>query len=88
VPNACICLKVTLQLQAVHCQLTIVFFSWLLPCLVFLAVAAAAAGAVDSFLLKKQRQLGKLTAVHIGHDNKGMAPGGAAAGVAVARQLY
>ncbi|KAF6256823.1 hypothetical protein COO60DRAFT_1640423 [Scenedesmus sp. NREL 46B-D3] len=32
-------------------------------------------GAVDSFLLKKQRQLGKLTAVHIGHDNKGMAAG-------------
>uniref|UniRef100_A0A383W527 PLAT domain-containing protein n=1 Tax=Tetradesmus obliquus TaxID=3088 RepID=A0A383W527_TETOB len=32
-------------------------------------------GAVDSFLLKKQRCLGKLTAVRIGHDNKGMAPG-------------
>jgi hypothetical protein len=35
-----------------------------------------AAGAVDSFLLKKQRQLGKLTAVRIGHDNKGLASGG------------
>lgn len=31
--------------------------------------------AVDSFLLKKQKYLGKLTAVRIGHDNKGLAPG-------------
>jgi hypothetical protein len=45
-----------------------------------------AAGAVDSFLLKKQRQLGKLTAVRIGHDNKGLASGGTAAAALAALQ--
>lgn len=32
-------------------------------------------GAVDTFLLKKHINLGQLTAVRIGHDNKGLAPG-------------
>eukprot|EP00775_Hariotina_reticulata_P001782 gene1782-2116_t len=32
-------------------------------------------GAVDTFLLKKQRCLGRLTAIRIGHDNKGFGPG-------------
>lgn len=31
--------------------------------------------AVDSFLLKKHKKLGRLTAIRIGHDNKGMCAG-------------
>jgi hypothetical protein len=45
-------------------------------CCFLAAFVMTAAGTVDSFLLKKQRQLGKLTAVRIGHDNKGLASGG------------
>lgn len=30
---------------------------------------------VDTFLLKKQRQLGELLRVKVGHDNSGVGPG-------------
>ena len=32
-------------------------------------------GQVDVFLLKKQPRLGQLTAVRVGHDSSGLAPG-------------
>lgn len=32
-------------------------------------------GATDTFLLKKHAQMGELTKLRIGHDNKGFAPG-------------